>query len=317
MGYIGDDLRVIGGTVTIMNNINGDLIIAGGDVTVSKDVVINGNLYVAGGKLTMNGTVKGIANLRGGEIYWNGIAEKDLTAKGGSLTLNGIVQGKSQLAAQEIALGSDAQLYGDVEYWNPKGDMDFGAALLSGAASVYNPDLRITDSDINWRYLGIGLVAFWIYRLLTAALIIGLFIWMFHRFFYRNSEETNRNYASHLGFGFLYVVGLPLLIAFAFVTIIGIPVGLLLMTMYGLTIALGHILASLLIAYGLNTYYDKNWNRRTLFLVAICGYLALKIVGAIPFLGFLVSIIIVTTAFGTILYIWWKSRPEDTRPIVE
>ena len=189
--------------------------------------------------------------------------------------------------------------------------------MLSGAVSTYNPELRITGSDINWRYLGIGLVAFWIYRLLTAALIIGLLIWMFHRFFYRNGPEANRHYASHMGYGFLYLIGLPVLIVFAFVTIIGIPIGLILITMYGLTIALGHILASLLIAYGLNTYYDKNWNRRTLFLVAISSYLALKLIAIIPLLGFFISLIVVTTAFGTLLYIWWKSRPEETGPIME
>jgi hypothetical protein len=317
MGYIGDDLRIAGGTITITNTINGDLIIAGGDVTVGKDAVINGNLQMVGGKLTMNGTVRGIANLRGGEIYWNGIAEKELTAKGGNLTFNGTVQGKSQLAAQNITLGSSAKFYDNVEYWNPEGELDFGNTLLSGATSSYNESLKTSDNDFNWRHLGVGLVAFWIYRLLAAALIIVLLMWMFHRFFSRISPETTNNFANHLGYGFLYIIGLPVLIIVAFITVIGIPTGMILMTTYGLTIALGHVLASLLIAYGLNTYYEKNWNRRNLFLVALGSYLGLKIVGAIPFLGFVVSIIVVTTAIGTILYIWWKNRPRDEEPIVE
>ncbi len=317
MGYIGDDLRVAGGTITITNVINGDLIIAGGEVTVSKNAVINGNLQMVGGKLTMNGTVRGIANLRGGEIFWNGIAENKLSAKGGKLSFNGTVQGKSQLAAQTIELGSEAKFYSDVDYWNSEGELDFGNALLSGATSTYNPELNVSDSDINWRYLGVGLVAFWIYRLLAAALILILLIWMFHHFFSRISEETTQNFANHLGYGFLYLIGLPVLIIIAFVTVIGIPVGMMMMTMYGLTIALGHILASLLIAYGLNAYYEKNWNRRNLFFVALGSYLALKFITIIPFLGFVVSLIIVTTAFGTILYIWWKNRQRDTDPIME
>lgn len=317
MGYIGDDLRVAGGTVMVMSNVNGDLIIAGGEVTVGKDAVINGDILVAGGKLNMNGTAKGKVNLRGGEISWNGIAEKDFTAKAGSLVLNGMVQGKSQLAAQKIELGNDAQFYGDVEYWSSEENLDFGNTLLSGATAFYNPELQINESDINWQYFGLGLVAFWIYRLLVSALFIALLIWMFHRFFYRNSEETNQNYASHLGYGFLYVIGLPLLITIAFVTVVGIPVGFVLMMFYGLTIALGHILASLLIAYGINFYYEKDWNRRMLFLVSISSYLALKIIGAIPLLGFVFSILVVMTAFGTILYIWWKNRIGNKSTVVD
>ena len=311
-GYIGDDLRVAGGTVMVMGDVNGDLIIAGGEVTVGRDVIISGNVQVAGGTLKMHGTALGDVNLRGGEIVWNGVAEKDLSAKGVSLSMNGIVRGKSTLAAQEIELGNDAQFYGDVEYWNTAGNVDFGSTLLGGAKSSYNETLQVASTDFDWRYLGVGVFAFWLYRLLAASLMIGLFIWMFHRFFSRTSEETSQNYVGHLGYGIMYVIGLPLLMIVAFVTVVGIPVGFMLMIFYLVTLALGSILASLLIAYGINNYYKKNWNRRTIFLVALCSFLALKLVGIIPFLGTLLSFIVVITAFGTLLYIWRKTRIEKT-----
>ncbi len=317
MGYIGDDLRIAGGTVVILNEINGDLLIAGGEVTVGKDAIINGEIILAGGKLIMNGTVRGKANIRSGEVVWNGIAEDALIVKAGNLSFNGTVKGGSEIAAPEIEIGEEAQFYGDVEYWNAKQELDFGSALLGGAVANYNSDLRVYDSDFNWKYLGIGIVAFWLYRLLAGALMIALLIWMFHRFFTRNDAETTRNYVSHLGLGFLYVIGLPLLISLTFFTVIGIPVGFILMMFYGVTIMLGHVLAAVLIAYGWNKYYKKNWNRRMLFLASMVSFLTLKIIGTIPLIGFLISLLVVLTAFGTILFIWWKNRSNRKPSFVD
>ncbi len=308
MGFVGDDIRVAGGTIFINEHVMGDLIVAGGEVTVGKDANIYGELKLVGGKLNMNGVAKGKVSLRGGEVFWNGIAEQSFNIKAGEFSLNGTLQGPSTIAAQKIILGNDARILSDMEYWTSKGEIDFNSAIASGAQHRFNTDLQISDMDVDWRYLGIGLVTFWIYRLLTAAVLIILMIWMFHRFFSRNSEEASRNYVSHLGYGAIYIIGIPVLIVLAFMTIIGIPVGFILMLIYGLTIALGHVLAAVLIAYGVNFYYEKNWNRRVLFLVALCSYLALKIIGAVPLLGVLISLIIVTTAFGTLAYIWRQSR---------
>ena len=268
-GYVGDDVRIAGGSVVIFNEVLGDLIIAGGEVKVEKGAIIHGDINLVGGELKMNGTVFGKANIRGGEVIWNGIAENDLIVKSGSLKINGIVKGKAELAAQNINLGNDAQFYKDVEYWNSEGNLDFGSTLLGGATSFYNDDLSAYESDMNWQYLGVGIFMFWLYRLLVGALMIGLGIWMFHKFFSRNVEEINRNYFGHLGMGIIYVIGLPLLILLAFMTMVGIPVGFILMMFYGLTLGLGHILASLLIAYGWNNFYEKKWNRRTLFFAAM------------------------------------------------
>lgn len=316
-GYIGDDLRVGGGTVMILNRIDGDLLIGGGEVTVGENAIINGDIQLAGGKLIMNGTVYGIARVRGGEVIWNGVAKQNLMVKSGALTFNGRVEGETTFGSQNIELGENAQFFNKVEYWNGIGELDFGNTLLNGAIASFNQDLQVYESDLNWRYLGLGLIGFWIYRLVTAALIIALLIWMFHRFFTRNEAETNRNYLSHLGVGVLYVIGLPLLILLAFITVVGIPIGFFLITFFGLTIALGHILASLLIAYGLNHYYKKEWNRQSIFKAAVTSFLVIKIVAAIPFLGFLLSILLVMMAFGTILYAWWNDRKARRFLIVE
>ena len=308
MGHIGDDLRVAGGTITIFNNINGDLIIAGGDVTIEDNVVITGQLKMAGGTLKMNGQVLGPASLRGGEIVWNGEAKNVLDIKASDLVFNGAVFNNSRLSANQLNLGPDAKFYANVDYWNPSSELDFGQTLYNGATANYNSEISFSPTEVNWRYLGVGGFLFWMYRTLTAALIIGLIIWMFHRFFSRNSEETVQHAASHLGYGLLFIVGIPGLVILTFLTVVGIPVGMLLIVFYGLTIALGHIIAALLIAYGLNYYYDKNWNRIMLFLIAVCAYLVLKVVGVIPVLGFIVSLFVVMMAVGTILYIWRQSR---------
>ena len=311
-GHIGDDVRMAGGTMTIQGEVIGDMVVAGGQLRLEEGSTIHGDLRVYGGRLVVHGNVKGNANVWAGEVDWQGRAENTLNIKTEDLVFNGTALGPSSLAAKDIILGENARLEAPVKYCTEKGEVEFAGKLASGVSVTYDEGLQIATNQFNWKHLGIGVVGFWIYRLIAGALIIGLLVLVFDRFFRLVSEKTNRAYINQLGYGFLYLIGVPIVIFLACVTIIGIPIGLSLAMLYGFSLALGHLVAAVFIAYAIDTYYDKQWMRKQLFLTAVGIFLVLKIISLIPFAGWLISLIIVSLAFGSILHVWWDRRRLGT-----
>jgi len=313
LGTIGDDLRVMGGTVNIQDVIEGDLIVAGGEVTVGKNAIINGTIKAAAGEIAIEGTVAGPCTIRADQFEFTGTALNNFSAKAREMTIDGSIKGLSELSAPELEIGQNAIFYSNVEYWNRNNPVNFDAALANGAIANQNPDMQIHQSENYSQYFGAGMFAFLIYRIIVAIIFIGLLIWAFHKFFASSSIEVSKNYFEHLGIGLLYVIGIPVLIGVLFLTVIGIPIGLIVTMAYALSIALGTILAAILATYGYNNYYQKGWSRRKIFGISILVYLTFKLITAIPFIGVLVSIILLMMVFGTLISYWWntsKNRRE-------
>jgi len=308
MGTIGDDLRVMGGTVNVQNAIEGDLIVAGGEVVIGKDAVINGAIEAVGGDITMEGTVAGACSIRAKKFTYTGKALNSFSAKSEEMKINGIIEGDSELSSPNLEIGQSAAFYANVEYWNSNKPINFDAALMNGAVANVNPGLKINESESYAKYFGAGFIAFIIYRIIVSVLVIALLIWLFHQFFSSSSVEISKDYFKHLGIGLLYVIGIPVVIGILFLTVIGIPFGVVLMMAYGLSLSLGIILASIIITYGYNNYYQKAWSRRKIFGIAVLVYLALRLIVAIPFLGSFISFIILMMVFGTLISYLWDTK---------
>jgi hypothetical protein len=310
-GAIGGDLRIGAGDVTIESNIGGDLVVGSGNIVIQEGVVIYGDLIIGGGNVTLNGTVKGKITITAGELQFNGIGEQDMEAKAGVLNINGKVLGKSKLAATNIGLGENARFGGDVAYWVQTGKLDFSGKLASGAQAKFDPSLQISQNEWDWRHFGMGFVLFWLWRLLTASLLIALMVWLFPRFFKNSVDNFYKEYMKKFGWGILYFLVGPMIIFVALITVIGIPLGLIAMAVYGISLMLCQVLTATMAAYELQRYQGKTWKPGQLMLVGIGMYILLKILMFIPFIGFLFLFILASIAFGSILMnIFKKEKPS-------
>ncbi|MFB6259056.1 MAG: hypothetical protein ABEH38_10200, partial [Flavobacteriales bacterium] len=104
-----------------------------------------------------------------------------------------------------------------------------------------------------------------------------------------------------LGYGALYVFGVPvgsLVLAF---TVIGAPIALVTGTIWGLSMLFTHLLSAVVITHWLNARYNKAWDRTYLFLISLVIYIAIKGISVIPFIGWLFAIFIVVASFGALL----------------
>jgi hypothetical protein len=305
-GSVGDDIRCAGGTIRISKNVTGDVVAAGGKVIIDAGVSIGG-LMVSGGDITVNGDVSG--NVKGifGHLYLNGNIGKDIDCRGGTISINGRVDGKSVLSASSITIGSQAVFNNDVRYWSDQDVLDFEKNIKNGKA-IYDPSLRIRSEK--WYFLGAASPFFFLWYLGIALLMILIFQYLFAATMKKAADAFFNQSLKSLAFGFLFFIGIPIAAVVAFITVVGVPVGLFLVFVYISLILLATVITAIIIANWLNNRYEKKWSYLRLAFAAFGIFVLLKLVSLTPVVGWIIMILLICISFGAILLsIPWKKRP--------
>lgn len=305
-GYVADDIRCAGGELHILQHIGGDLVITGGTVEIAKDVIISSGLVTGGGTVVMNGIVNGDVRAAAGSFTFNGIANKNFDCRADKLILNGSVAGNSILAAREIIIQPNASFNNSIRYWNKEGKLNFRQSIKNGNA-VFDPSLKMTSK--NWYYLGHASILGLIWYLLTVFSFILLLQFLFANTFKKAGHDTGHSLLKSLGLGFLFFVGVPVAVALLLITIIGIPIGLIVMTSYVVIVLLATVITSLVFANWYNEKFGYNWGYWKTSLSAMAMFILFKLVSFTPFLGWLIMIVVACIAFGALLRnIDWRKR---------
>ncbi|MDN3654231.1 hypothetical protein QWZ08_01260 [Ferruginibacter paludis] len=305
-GFAGDDIRCAGGNIRISKNVTGDVVLAGGSVIIDRGITIGG-LLATGGKAAMDGNVNG--ELRGafGELTLNGNIMKGLNCTVDKLTINGNVAGNAVLAARDIVIGNAANFNGDVRYWNKAGSLDFKQSVKNGKAT-YDPSLRIQNSE--WYYLGAASVLGLLWYLGMALLMIMIVQYLFAATIRKAADTIFASSIKSLGYGFLFFIATPVAAVIAFLTIVGVPVGLLLFFVYITLLLLATVIISVVGANWFNNRNNHQWSYWRLVFAAFGLFIILKIVQAAPFVGWLLIFVMACISFGGILLnLNWKRKP--------
>src|SRR3989338_7192487 len=232
-GTIGDDARVAGGEISITGTVTDDLIVAGGKVTIEEGSEVRGDVFVFGGELVLRGAVRGNVRVEGGNIGIDGPIGGTLTGKGENVRLNGSVKGTSTLVAERIVLGENAEFEEPVEYWTEGGQMDFGTSLKNTTAT-FKPELGEEFED-KAEALGIfaafvaALSVFWI---LANGVVGLLYVWAAPKAFSVMAKKVMQEPGKQFLWGLLFFLLTPLALIVLFVTVIGIPLALFILSSY-------------------------------------------------------------------------------------
>ncbi len=305
-GVVGDDIRCIGGNMHIARNVEGDVIIGGGTVTFDKEVTI-GALLIGGGSVTVDGNIKDGIHGRFGELIINGNVFGNVDCRGGSITINGHLNGKAVLAAGNIQIGDNAVFNNDVYYWNKKGSLDFKQTQKFGKA-VYDPSLKINNAQ--WYYLGattfIGLLLY-----LGMALVMILLIqYLFSASMKKAADSIFYHSIKSLGWGAVFIIAVPVAMFLCFITVVGLPVGMILLVCFIILLLLATTITSIITANWFNNQYGSKWGYWKISLTAFWIFILLKLLFLIPFVGWLVTCFTTCMAFGGILSVILKKRKK-------
>lgn len=285
---IDGDLRAFAGTVVVRGTVNGDLTAFAGNVFV--DGQVNGNLEAFAGNVRINGTVTGDASAAGGNVFLaeGGRIGGQFEAGAGNVGVDGEVGGAARLSAETITVGPSAVVGGDLAY---DGNLD-----LADEARVAG-DVRQEDD------LGVGVGGpvvpnwvGWAYGLLVNLLLGAALLLIFPIF---SANLADRAAASPLrsgGVGLLLLVGIPVLVVLLFISLVGIPLGLVGMVLFPLLLWLGYVYGSFTVGSWLlsHTDVDSRW------LALLVGLLVVSVVGLVPVLGALVQFLVLLLGLGAL-----------------
>lgn len=297
-GLVQDDIRVAGGEVYIRGMVQDDVIVVGGKVVIEKEAIIQGDLVMAGGDLTMKGTVQGNMKSHGGELHFSGLVNGNTDIRGGSLYYNGSTIGTSKIISHEIVLGNDAVFQNNIEYWTEGGEVDFASSIKNGQAQ-YRESLE--EKSFDGLELDHMMYTSHLLSYFTAALFLLLFVYFFPKFFKDSAIILEKNPWKSFFIGLLYFILMPILIFISFATIIGIPVALILMFSYGLSIYFAVMISAVIFASLINKNYKKKWSTLGLFLGSIGIFILMKLLCFLPVIGWAVKVVLILLAFGALI----------------
>lgn len=313
-GYAGDDIRCAGGKLVVDKNLAGDLVITGGNVQITRTAIIGGSLLAGGGDVLLNGTVKGYAKSGAGSLKMNGVVERNLDVKGGDVLINGIVNGSTTLAARKIRIGPDASFMREVKYWDSKGDVNFGQSVKNGQA-VFDESLEI-DAP-RWQFLGFASFLALLWYLAVALIFILVIRYLFGAQLQKAGATLTSSIPRHIGLGLLFIVLVPVAIAVAFVTIVGLPLGLLAMVLYFIIMLLSNIITAAVLTNWFNTRYEMRWSFRIQVWATLIAFIVLKLVSLIPFIGWAAVLLALCLVFGSVIdNIKWRPYIPTHKPFV-
>lgn len=316
------------------SKIYGDLYICANEIELSQGSIIYGNVFLTADKLTLNSEIGGslYANVNSFDMQYFGFISRDLHLSAKHANLNGYVYRNSYIEAKDLTTDSnfinekDFNLT-DANTFSFSGEIKGNASLnvknlnlknkdnsaditckisgnlsYSSKQSIEIPD-GIIAGEINYsNYIHTPIISVvWNYILglitsLVCVYIIYLIISKFiPKYIDRISNISAVNLLKFFGIGLGCLIIIPIIIALLFISSIGKILGVIALLSYIILI----LIAKPLFIISISKYAkDKLPNNINIYLYILAITVILSLINLIPFLGFIISLIVYVIGVG-------------------
>ncbi|HOZ53177.1 MAG TPA: polymer-forming cytoskeletal protein [bacterium] len=282
-GQVDGNLRTLSSLADISGNINKNVNILGENLIFEEKSNVGQDLMFLAVSSEFNGKIKGNLHGEANNILIRGSIEKD-----SNLTLDQIKRKKYYNILQ---IEDSAEIMGGLNY---KGGQDaiIKTDKISGEIHKTDPfKNNKTKSKTNKIFFSIfsSLIIALIINILFKNKITGL-----------KNIFIKENYKLTLS-GLLILFLTPLAVILLAITIIGLPLAIMLLIFWGLTLYLGKII----IAMALGDYIFKYFHREKTadFLKISSGVILVSLVIIIPYIGWIFSLLFSSLSLGAVYYI--------------
>jgi cytoskeletal protein CcmA (bactofilin family) len=316
-GTVQGDVICAGQSINISGTVTGDVLCAGQSVHI--DGTIEGNIRIAGQNVTVSGSVGRNANIVaqnattdsgskiGGDIgivaqnsNINGSIGRDLAAASGSATVNNTVGRNIHANVNQLTLQSEAQVQGYIDYTSSNNLDRQNGTEVNGRITRHEPPAG--QGDISWVGLGWAFTLYVVISMLIVALVLVL---LMPRAFQTAANTALASMGKTILIGIAASILVPIIIVALMFTLIGIPLGILLLLAWLVILFLSGPFA----AYLLGRLILRD-SARNAVLVMLLGAVVLIILYLIPFLNILVLLLALWFGVGMILQALPWSRPR-------
>ena len=330
--HVPDDLLAIAATVSILGRVDGDVYALGQLVTVHGRVA--GDVIAAGQELRLGGIVGGDVRALGDAVQlvgavernvlavarqlrlqsgsgvggsWTGWAEaaflsgsigRTLWLTSGSARLDGPIGGPARVMADTLVVGPAARVPTSLEYWSA------AEATVDARAQVPNAtrhEPRPSRELARVRELAAGAGRLLTVGLLVSSLVAALVFGMLAPRVPEAALAVGPGRSLTVGLGVL-LVPLPVALVLG-LTVIGLPLAVGLIGLWGLGLAVGWLLAGAALA----ALVDRH-GRLPTPLVAVGGVSVLWLIGQLPVAGTVATVGAAVVGAGALLRVVRRAR---------
>ncbi len=295
-GTINGDLFIAGGTVNIRGNILKDLRVAGGDVTISGK--IEGNVTALGGNvnITDGATINGSLTSGGGNLSVFGKVGRGATIGAGSAIFGNSVGGNITAGTGDLILTSSANINGNLKYYSSKKATIQNGALVKGSVTQQLPPKQ--EQKQAKKLLTGAKLTFSIISLISALIIGFILVKLMPNFTQSTAANIRKKPIAMFAVGLLAIILIPITSIFLLVTLVGIPISVFLIVDYFIALYISKLFVAVAVGQKLLAN-DRREN--DLFLSLAAGMIIYLVLGLIPFVGLLTTLLVVPTGFGALL----------------
>jgi cytoskeletal protein CcmA (bactofilin family) len=276
-GTVGDHARLIGiKTLAVDGTVGRSLLGLGNAVRLGPTSAIRGNVRLFAREIVADGQVGG-----------------DAVFHGGTVTLGGAFAGAVHITADNIVVMPGTRIGGDLVYRMGK-DLVLDEKVQLGGLLKRAPAPLASPAQAGQMQLLVQLA------FATGALLVGLlYVALFPAAATAAVAKLEESFWRSLLFGFIAFCLVPLAAFVFLITLVGIPLGVMLVLAYGLTVYLGKIVVALALARRL---LRRQSATPPVLLLLVVGILLVYAGGGLPFpLGLLVWLTATWAGLGAIV----------------
>jgi cytoskeletal protein CcmA (bactofilin family) len=291
-GYVSDDIRAAGGTVRITGVVGKNVSVAGGTVEIARSASIGGGLLAAGGTIQQAGTVK-----------------KDAMLGSGTTEITGTIDGNVDVASDQLGIHRGAQIGGNVTATvKEKDNVRIAEGSVKGTVTFKEREAKEVRRILGFTPWRFWLKILWIGGLLVTGLVLFL---VSRKLFTDFGSRLTRTFGMNFVWGFVVLIAIPIIFIILCVTVVGIPLGGILLAAYFVAIYFSQLSLGLLAGNLLfKTEGKSEWRAFGAFAV---GTVLFQILTFIPILGGVLEFAALLLGLGAIVLM---IRGAYSRPVV-
>lgn len=292
------DVYVMGKDVKISSNyVDGNVFVMAQNVEITSD--ISGYIFVMGQNVTISGVAEGIYGL-GEEINVEESANIRNDAKicCDTFNLNGVIGRNLLITSENINIiasqNSGANVYGNMTYVGNLNASEEG--LISGKINkIETPEKE--KEEIKKDVMSVKITDF-ITNAVTALVIIAIIVLLFNN---KCNYETRDaiSYLKDIAIGFGLLILIPVASIIIMITVIGLPIGIIGILLYVISLCIALSVASIEIANQI--FKDKLDTKVKKIFAALLIYIIIKLIAFLPIIGGCIKFLCILLGLGIIL----------------
>ncbi len=305
-GEIGNEFIGIGESIISSVNINGDYIGIGLKQKLTGEA--NNDVYLLGSDIEINGKINGSLSVFGKNVLSNCSISKNLRMFGEKIILKGNVEGNTIIWGENVSLGGNFKnlvihsnrikfeensiVDGNLVYYSTD-KMDFKNVKVNGKKIWKKPVSKTVKEKIPF----FKLKSF--YNFFSLLFPFLFMLYLTPNLLSQTATYSGRKFFHCFGIGLVFILIILIVVPIIFVTIIGIPFGLIVSSIFISFLYISRVFP--LIFVGRKILFKLPEKRITWFFSTFIGILIFTLISKIPNLKLILNLITVPAGFGAIV----------------